>query len=606
MQTTKHKMLLTKTQWRKEGRGVRSNQTPCNSFPLNGHNIGLYSKDQTKAFKPYKRAATYLVDLFGNYPEKIRYTTIKDDTYEILSENLHGPAYTYLERGFDYNKCKAGIRIRYDHAQSFHVPAKKLIRFVVIDLDNHHPTVESTEAHLELVKLLQDRVPDLMRAIGGKSSFVQYRGVEPTGIQLWIVLRQEQDIDFLHRSTSRFLNSLKSTGIDDRLLASKLAPLSKIEIKPTKGVMVSMVGCYGKKVFTSKELPITDGRFDCIGLYRHIEASGVSNAFFNRYRELVLVRELQNAPASTQALTTQVVAVPSLETDSKFSWSRLKHIAVNGVDSPDKLHDGYLEPLAQALLLREYYLIPDKDQKTFRTLVDWITNKHNGYVSRILSGQMRQIEAQIWSTIKQIHKKTYPKVLAYYQKMRSNDARWPHRIERLEPLMLQPRIYPQSIMTDCKGAVSSTQKKKKPSLSRRIPAISSLPCKVITKIDNYAIETMRKGKKTERWTLFAKRVVAEIGELDNKSISKERMMILAGKDPKESSSFLKQWKNDLAKAGIIQKGWEAKIVRGISCSRYSLTPWARQEINDKAPDKPSKGRRIKKGAAKGANKKRPV
>jgi hypothetical protein len=102
---------------------------------------------------------------------------------------------------------------------------------------------------------------------------------------------------------------------------------------------------------------------------------------------------------------------------------------------------------------------------------------------------------------------------------------------------------------------------------------------------------MRKGRKTERWTRFAKRVVAEIGAKDNKSISKGRMMILAGIDPKKSSSFLKGWKNDLAKAGIIQKGWERKIVRGVSNSRYSLTPWARQEINDKAPSKRSEGRR---------------
>lgn len=597
MQTTKRQLLLTRTQWRKEGRGLRSKQAPCKTTIYQGREIELYAESQTKAFTPYKRALTYLVDLFGNYPDKIRYTTAQGETREIESENLYGPAWTYLERGFNYASCKKGIRI-YNHlAQVFHVPAKEFTPFLVIDTDNHSPTLQSSEAHLELVKLLQDNMPDLMRAVGGRSSFVQYRGIEPTGLQLWIVLRRQQHNDCARKAARKFLLSLKPTGIEDRLIAANLPRLSQIEILPTLGKTVSMAGCYGKTVFTTKELKIVDQRFDCIGLYDHIVSDTIASSFYGRYRELVLVRQMESvSPCSSPALR------PDLSQDTKSFWEYLVNIALTGVLDNADLHSKYLEPLAQQLLLREYFHHPDRDARTFQTLLTWVTTKHNGFVSRVLSGRTRNLEDQIRSTIKRVHKKTPQKIHDFYSSMRRKDNRFPHKIQYLEPLMLQGPECPQSLMSYCKGAVSPNQKKKKCSLSRRIPAISHLPDAVISKIANYALNTMRKGKKTERWTRFAMRVVAEIGENDNKSIGQERMMILAGRDPKKSSSFLKGWKNDLAKAGIIQKGWEGKIVRGVSNSRYSLTPWARQEINDTAPSKRSEGQAGSPGLDGGPNK----
>ena len=326
MQTIKQQLLLTRSQWRKEGRGLRSKQAPCKTTVYQGREIELFAESQTRAFTPYKRALTYLVDLFGNYPAKIRYTTAQGETRQIASENLHGPAWTYLERGFNYASCRKGIRIYDDLAQIFHVPAKEFTSFLVIDADNHSPTLQSTEAHLELVKLLQDNMPELMRAVGGRSSFVQYRNIEPTGLQLWIVLRREQHNDFAREAAQKFLLSLKPTGIDDRLIAATLPRLSQVEILPTLGKTVSMAGCYGKTVFTTKELKIVDQRFDCIGLYDHIMSNASASSFYGRYQELVLVRQMESvSPSSSSALR------PDPSQDTKSFWKYLMTIALNGV-----------------------------------------------------------------------------------------------------------------------------------------------------------------------------------------------------------------------------------------------------------------------------------
>jgi hypothetical protein len=604
MKAVKPQLLQTKTQWRKEGRGIRHGQEPREYRAWNDDQIGLYARSQTRAFKPYQRALTYLVDLFANYPEKFRYTTLDGEIGEISTDNLKGPAHAYLERGFDYEKCRAGIRVRKNLlAQSFHVFCRRDTQFLVIDLDNHHPTNASTEVHLELVQHLQDRMPLLLKAIGGRSSFVQYRGIEPTGLQLWIVLHSYQRTEVVHNKVRGLLLSLNQNGLDERLKAAGLPSLSQIEILPSPSHTVSMVGSYGKKVFTTKELKPTESRFNCIDLYRHIENCGVTNSFFERYQELVLVRKM--APA--RELPPQPIAptVPSPETDSKKFWARLKRIALDGVQSPDELHDGYLRPLAQYLLLREYFYCSDRDQKTFNTLKTWVHNKHNGYVSRALSGHWRKLHSQIKSTIKSIHKKTNPKVLAYYQEMRNNDKRWPHRIERLEPLMLQQRNGPHTLLLDCKGSISLNQKPKKPRVSRHIPAVSWIPEPVIAKICSYAEATIRKGKMNERWTRFAKRVIAEIGCNEQKTINNERLMILAGKNPSVSVSCLKRWKKHLVAAGIINKGWDKNIIRGRRSSSYSLTPETSEEINNKGPSRRPKGRSGAKGGTRPNTEKTP-
>ncbi len=594
MENQRPAKTLTKTQWRQEGRGVRRNAEPVKTIKCKDRFVDLYREDQTILFRPYTRSRNFLVDLFAGYPDTLGYRPKNENCiYRADRERLKGGPRGALEAGFNYRRCAAGIPIGKYLAESFHVTAGDYTPFVVIDVDNHSPNRRTTEIHLELVERLQERLPQLAQRIHAKSSFWQYRCIEPTGIQLWLVTKGNRFRRNLHQDVREFLLTLDEDGLDARLRSSGLAGLADIEILPS-AKLISMPGCYGKLVFTDHELKIENQRFDCEALHRHIEDQKQAGNVHGRYRELVLVRDLPDqtevqVPSQPAVFQNSTVFQNSSATKSNVGngyWSKLKSICLHGIDQPDQLHGLFLNPVAQALLFREFHDQKDKKELTFQALKNWIFKKHNGLVSRINDGNFRLVENQIRSTIKNILKKPNKKILDYYARMRLNDSCFPNKKELLLPYMEANSN--QFFLKDCKGCFSE-QEKREAGQGTRQQELSALPVLVSERLQQYAETHLRGGRATGRFLGFARAFISEIGVGGERQINERTLLRLAGREPGCDTSFLKKWKKHLVNAGILRKGWEKNIVRELRPSCYRVQSWVKEELDAMGPACASEG-----------------
>ena len=427
------------------------------------------------------------------------------------------------------------------------------------------------------MKRLQERLADLSRRIGLKSSFWQYRCIEPTGVQLWLVTTVERSRRHLHANVREFLRSLDDGDLDERLRSCGLSGLADIEILPSEK-LISMPGCYGKLVFTDHELKIKNKKFDCESLHKHIEGRQQAGDVYRRYRELALVRDFSNEPENQAPPPTAIYQKsPNIISNlGNGHWSKLKFTCLHGIDKPDQLHELFLKPVAQALLFREFHDHKDKKELTFQALKKWIFKKHNGLVSRINDRNFHLVENQIRSNIKNIIKSPNEKVLDFYSRIRLNDLRFPDKKESLLPYM-EADEYP-FFLIDCKGVISEEgERKSKPVEVRR--EVSDLPAGVSERLRQYAKEHMRSGRATERFLEFATRFVAEIGPEGDRQINERTLLGLAGRNAGYEPATLKRWKRHLVAAGILCKGWQRNIIRGLRSSRYRLQQWVKDEMD---------------------------
>lgn len=574
---------MTKNQWRHEGRGIKRDAYAARFVKCDGRYVALYPETETTKLRPYTVSRNFLLDLFVGYPETFGYLPKGGDCiYRPKWQPLEGIeqgliARRLIERGFDYRRCAAGIPIEKYRAESFHVPTPAYTRFAVVDLDNHAPSRRSTEIHLELVQRLQQRLPELARRIGLKSSFWQYRCIEPTGVQLWLVTTGERFRRHLHANVREFLRSLDDGDLDERLRSCGLPGLADIEILPSEK-LISMPGCYGKLVFTDHELKIKNQKFDCESLHKHIEGRKQAGDVYDRYRELVLVRDFSDEPES-QAPPPTAVSQKSFDTNSNLGnghWSKLKFTCLHGIDQPDQLHELFLKPVAQALLFREFHDHKDKKELAVQALKKWVFKKHNGLVSRINDGKHHLVESQIRSTIKNIIKTPNEKILDLYSRIRLNDLRFPDKKESLLPYMEADNS--PFFLLDCKGCFSE-QEKRQPNHGARQRELSELPVRVSERLQQYAETHMRVGRATERFLGFARAFIAKIGFGGEGQINEQTLLRLAGREPDCDTSFLKEWKKHLVHAGILRKGWERNIIRGLRSSLYQVQPWVKEELD---------------------------
>ena len=570
--------IQTKTQWRREGRGIRRDADPTRFLDWNGKKVGLYREKDTTQLRPYTVARNYLLDLFAGYPDTFGATSKEDGCiYRADPKKLQGGARGVIEGGFDYRRCAAGIPMGKYTAESFHVPAGASTRFRVIDLDNHSPTRQSTEVHLELVQRLQERLPTLVRRIGARSSFWQYRGIEPTGIQLWLVTYGERPRQELDAQIRDFLLSLGDHDLDMRLRSCGLAGLKNIEILPGEK-LVSMPGCYGKLVFTDHELKITDQRFDCESLYNHIRGSHQAGDVYGRYRELTLVRDFPftaESPLSLSVSSAKVFTETQVEFGTGY-WSKLKDTCLRGIDQPDQLYSLFLKPIAEALLFREFHDHQDKQELAFQTLKKWVLKKHNGLVSRINDKDFHLVEKQIRSTIKNILKKPNKKVLDYYARIRLNDLRFTNKKESLLPYMEGEGL--PFFLNNCKGVISEHRRTEAKPVEDCLNPIG-LPERVAERLQEYAATHIRPGRATERFMEFATRFIAEVGPDGESQINERTLLGMTGKEADYEPATLKRLKRHLVAAGILCVGWEKNVIRGLRSSRYRLQWWVKEEID---------------------------
>lgn len=574
---------MTKNQWRREGRGIKRDAYAARFVKCDGRYVALYPEAETTKLRPYTISRNFLLDLFVGYPETFGYLPKGGDCiYRPKWQPLEGIergliARRLIERGFDYRRCAAGIPIEKYRAESFHIPTPAYTRFAVVDLDNHAPSHRSTEIHLELVQRLQQRLPELARRIGLKSSFWQYRCIEPTGVQLWLVTTGERFRRHLHANVREFLRSLDDGDLDERLRSCGLPGLADIEILPSEK-LISMPGCYGKLVFTDHELKIKNQKFDCESLHKHIEGRKQAGDVYGRYRELVLVRDFSDEP-EIQAPTPAAVSQKSFDTKSNLGnghWSKLKFTCLHGIDQPDQLHELFLKPVAQALLFREFHDHKDKKELAFQALKKWVFKKHNGLISRINDGKHHLVENQIRSTIKNIIKSPNDKILDFYSRIRLNDLRFPDKKESLLPYMEADNS--PFFLLDCKGVISETGKREaEPVEVHRVPL--NLPAAVLRRLREYATDQMRPGRVTERFLEFATQFIAAIGPEGDKQINERTLLGLAGRGADYEPATLKRWKRHLVAAGILRSGWERNVIRGRRASRYQFQPWVKEELD---------------------------
>lgn len=600
----------TKNQWRRKGHGVKGKSTAV--IRWRGKDIFLYHRDQTTMMRERTKAAWRLIDRFVARTDVFGYRPFRTDEWlQLDNSEWRWNLKEFVKQGFNHIKChNTGIQLTKDGliAQAFAVRCNAKCDFFVIDLDNHYPNVANIPVHLELVALLQNHLPQLVESLGGGSVFYQYRQVEPTGIQCWVTLNWRQRIqsppgfEGLHEKVRKFLLMLetKAPGLNSRLEAAGLATLDRIEILPTQSKLISVPGCYEKTVFTTEELGWFKNGFDVLALDSHITSQLTTGMVLPRYQELVefcwgsnfcpsgaevvIPIELNDSPSPSQTpnqpAKSEVISLDDPSRDNGRYWTDLKRKALEGVTSPDSLYEDYLQPFAQCLFFRDFVRQPDRHALVEEELFSWVTAKHNGLVSRILTGKVEAIRRQCRHVAQKIEDKTCPAVKQYYQRILLKDTIYPHQIEHLYEFMREGADQTKRNTVGviyCKCSISDSVEPKD-----RPVDDTALPFKINGRSEELA-QSLRKGKIRDRFVTFTRRFLNEIasGDQGGKSIHWQHINSMMDKPNLENRQTQGRYKKKLVEGGLISDEWEKFIRRNACSSKYRLTDWVLEEFRQR-------------------------
>ena len=570
----------TKNQWRKLGKGVQGRVHA--SIEWNGKLVSLFHESQTTTPKLRTLALMELLDRFVVRTDIFGYQPCRSGDWFQMT-NYPWDVKDLIRQGFNHRKCHDGgipVSSRVT-AQAFSIRCRERTDFFVLDVDCHDPGLNQVAAHLELVEILQAELPGFLDHLHGGSIFYQYRQIEPSGIQFWAVLTWKPDTVFLHAKVREFLLGLESKhpGLDQRLTDAKLAGLKQIEIKPTQTVQVSMPGCYGKTIFTDRELKLVDGWVDVVALAEHIQNLGTGGNVLPRYGELLELaldyhdcEKVISKTTSTDDPKPPAISLATLDGSPGQYWTNLKRVALEGVSTADDLYRGYLQPLAQCLYFRDFVHERNRQQLVRDELFNWVMAKHNGLVSRIMQGKEQQVRLQCRHVVHQLENKTCQTIKEYYQKILLNDSLYPSRVEHLFDYMRAVADQTTPFLIYCKCSISQPDTPAGPSDPSKRPVDDSpLPEIINEKIESIG-NTLRKGKVRSRFKLFARRLINEIyaqgkGE---KHIHWRHLNVMLGKPELNNRQTQDRYKELLVKHGVIKPGWEKFIRRGSCSSRYHL------------------------------------
>ena len=151
---------------------------------------------------------------------------------------------------------------------------------------------------------------------------------------------------------------------------------------------------------------------------------------------------------------------------------------------------------------------------------------------------------------------------------------------------------PPTSLFYCKGGISEGENKETGVLRA---SGADLPESIAKRLEEYAEANLRPGKSTARFMKFAAGFIREIGVGGTREINEKTLLRVAGKEADADTSFLKRWKGHLVGAGILRKGWEENIIRGVRSSKYKLTGWVTEDLNGKASPAPWEGRGVVRG-----------
>ena len=587
----------TRTQWKRLGKGCKGKAAAAIQY--HGHPCRLYHADQTTTLTEKTKALEALLDRFATRDDLLVWKPHKSsggykshDWVTTWSEHMpdQWKPRSFIRQGWNLERCyEEGIvvhRDRHHTAQAFsirgpmddpHRPA--MTDVLVIDLDCHTTNATVVAAHLQLVQVVIAALPRLLQKLYGGSVFFQYRTPEPSGLQIWVVLKNRLQRKWLHHTTRKFLLGLEKQqpGLNTLLADHNLPTLDSIEILPTENQQVTIPGSYGKAVFTTKELRPVKGWFDVVGLEKHIAAYESAGAILARYP--ALFREFSSLdapkPKSVKKTTNLVETDPvkphpilhlgSNKADGKRYWTDLKTLAINGVPEPDQLY-GYIRPLAQALYFRDFARHPNKTALAESALLEWVINKSNGHISRGTSSLHNVIK----HLVRNIEITTPRSIKDYYKSILLNDLLYPNSVQLISGYMAstldeQPPLY----CTYCKCELSQVEDDS-----------AELP-QVITDSIDQAARRLRKGKARERFTTWAEKFITHL--YNNGKCTKSigwkaiNQMMATGKEITHRHTQ-DRYKALLVKAGVLESGWEKFIRRGAASAKYTLTTKAAEAL----------------------------
>ncbi len=563
---------FSKTHWKKQGKGVKG--PPSATIKVKGKEFSLYSQDQLTTKKPRTVAAELLLDRFVRRDDIAGYQPHGTQDWKQFRP-INGLR-NLIKAGWNLEKChEEGISIGKIKAQAFSIRTAEKTNFFCIDLDCHNPTPESAKVHLSLVQAVVKLLPEVLDQLGGGSSFAQYRQIETSGIQLWGTTSWEINTKALHKTIRDQLTAL-GPNLDKKLAQAGLPRINQIEIAPTEQKQISIPGCYGKTIFTAKELKVTEGWFDVVGLNDHISKNVPLGNVIPRYAELLQASAGLFEPIKIPVirekgrilLTGRDLHIPI---NPKFTkrdyWTRLTKLAAEGVPEPDQLFKCLL-PLAQVLLFREFVDHPNRHELTADELLSWVNHKHNGLVSRLERGQTDLLKDEISRAVSLAENGTAQVVRDYWESVRANDVRYPNRVELLSRIMRDGG----NLDTYTRTIVKCT------TLGHKSNDTKELPHAILSRIKQASLKHLKSGPHRKRFIDFSTQFLTQIINNPDCSIGWKTLNEMCDKKGKSQRTTQNQFKNVLVQSGLLKPDWERTIRRNQSAARYSLSDWAKEQI----------------------------
>jgi len=584
------KDFQTHGRWMDMGYTVKTDEDSHASVRFDGQLFQVFHREQVRELTEPKKSRRILLGRFLGWCDWYGFRRQADgEISQHPAKSLHGSAKDLIYRSFLYRNRTSGIRVPVawtpkDKAEfiadAFYVRATNMTRYLVLDLDNHFPTIASTEAHLLLLEKLVGLMPQLLLRMGGAKVFYDYSQFAPRGIHIWIVLPYARNTQRLHARVRKFLVANSDPGLDERLRMNGLVEMGSIEILPTESHLIRFFGTYDRCVFTTKELKPRDNAFDADGLLAHITARTTVGNPCRRYGELARVgadTETTVSEVSTVTLSPKIVCLTrECPTAKDNPFAHLVDACLNGVTEADVLFEAYLRPLATALYLRDLHDHPQRGQEVVKTLMRWLELKHNGLVTRILDKKTKSLKGIITRIVKNIGHAP-AKVQGFWASVRQRDLAHPdHRISLvrcMETVVDKPFPVTKANLPEVRKLIGCE------AISSPVSAAVEvfLPCTVEARLRHHLLVAGRApGARTERIIGFADRLIKAFGLSGHKRIHWTRINALAGLGKGRKSAG--RYKKHLIGAGILEPGPDKSARPGQLSSEYLLTDWVVEEI----------------------------
>ncbi len=277
-------------------------------------------------------------------------------------------------------------------------------------------------------------------------------------------------------------------------------------------------------------------------------------------------------------------ACDSISVTNKWSWADVKALALHGVPEEHKLYQ-FLLLLARPLIWRDYYHLNEADRliKAEVDLMVWVLNKHNGRVTRVQDGRIRNIRHEVRRQVRVALEGTVSKLQDFYAEMRERDRLYRHRVELVSDLIRNKE--PSTSLLGCcmcinkeeescskKGDMVGVPEQKNCVSSRIEPRIDDtpLPESVVA-----TLHKVLKDKKMRRrvgeypFVRFAKRLLNALWAEDGAAqINRDTLLAFCdSKNPNQQVGY----KKIMAEYGLISDQWEGTFERGVTVATYQMT-----------------------------------